>query len=247
MFEQAILHPQRRPWTLAASLSLQSAIAGTVVLLSIITIDRLPNVALPTPLPPMPRAPKPVEVVMTEIVRSTRAAVSNVFTAPVRIPDRVAMIVEDVKPGQHMDPGIGIAGTGLPGGVYTGNQIYSGDTFAPPPAPATPAQTNAEPMKAAPAKMITIGGNVLEGKIIKRVIPLYPPLARQARISGTVKLHGVIGRDGAVRELQVLSGHPLLIKSAVDAVKQWVYQPTLLNGEPVEVNAPIEVHFTLAQ
>ena len=78
-------------------------------------------------------------------------------------------------------------------------------------------------------------------------MPVYPPLARQARISGTVRLEGVISRTGHVINLQVVSGHPLLATAALDAVRQWVYRPTLLNGEAVEVIAPIEVHFTLSQ
>jgi protein TonB len=78
-------------------------------------------------------------------------------------------------------------------------------------------------------------------------MPIYPQLARQARVSGTVELVGVIAKDGTVRQLNVISGHPLLIPAAVDAVKQWTYRPTLLSGEPVEVVAPITVHFILGQ
>ena len=88
---------------------------------------------------------------------------------------------------------------------------------------------------------------MLAAKIVRKVIPAYPPLARQARVSGTVQLLGVIGKDGTVQQLQVISGHPLLVSAAVEAVKQWLYRPTLLNGEPVEVVAPIDVNFTLAQ
>jgi protein TonB len=76
---------------------------------------------------------------------------------------------------------------------------------------------------------------------------VYPPLAKQARISGTVKLAAVIAKDGTIQDLKVISGHPLLIPSALEAVKQWVYQPTLLNGEPVEVSTQIDVNFTLSQ
>ena len=75
--------------------------------------------------------------------------------------------------------------------------------------------------------------------------PVYPPLARAARISGAVELTGVIATDGRIRELRVVSGHPLLAKAALEAVRQWVYEPTVLNGEPVEVIAPITVHFQL--
>lgn len=68
-----------------------------------------------------------------------------------------------------------------------------------------------------------------------------------ARISGTVRLQGIIGKDGSIQQLQVLSGPPLLVQAALDAVRQWRYQPTLLNGEPVEVISPIDVIFTLSQ
>src|SRR5262249_40573325 len=80
---------------------------------------------------------------------------------------------------------------------------------------------------------------------IHRVDPIYPHLAKTTGISGTVELVGVLGTDGRIRELRVLRGHPLLINAALDAVKQWVYAPTLLNGEPVEVQAPITVNFIL--
>ena len=83
--------------------------------------------------------------------------------------------------------------------------------------------------------------------MVNRVQPMYPPLARQTRISGTVRLHAIIGKDGTVQQLTVESGHPLLVQSALDAVKQWRYQPTLLNGEPVDVDTEIDVIFSLAQ
>ncbi|PYU25787.1 MAG: hypothetical protein DMG30_04295 [Acidobacteria bacterium] len=77
--------------------------------------------------------------------------------------------------------------------------------------------------------------------------PLYPPLAIQARIQGNVVLHAIIGREGAVSELQVLSGHPLLVNSALDAVRQWRYSATLLKGQAVEVETTITVSFVLGQ
>jgi protein TonB len=109
-----------------------------------------------------------------------------------------------------------------------------------------PARPVTEPAKA-PEKPHAVGGDVQAAKLIKKVIPAYPALAKQARISGTVRLVGVIARDGTIEQLQVVSGHPLLVGTAVDAVRQWVYRPTLLNGVAVEVIAPIDVIFTLAQ
>ena len=83
-------------------------------------------------------------------------------------------------------------------------------------------------------------------KLVNQVTPVYPPLARQARISGIVRLEAVIGRDGRIKSLHVAAGHPLLVQAALEAVRQWVYQPTLLNGEPVEVLTQIEVNFKLS-
>jgi protein TonB len=82
-------------------------------------------------------------------------------------------------------------------------------------------------------------------RLLHRVEPVYPPLARQTRISGTVELTGVVGTNGRIRELRVVSGHPFLAAAALEAVRQWVYEPTLLNGEAVEVIAPITVNFRL--
>jgi TonB family protein len=92
-----------------------------------------------------------------------------------------------------------------------------------------------------------IGPNdkVTPAKLIKRVNPAYPSLARQTRISGTVRFHVTISAEGNVQELEVLSGHPLLVQSAMDAVRQWKYEPTLLNDKPVEVDTTIDVIFSL--
>ena len=78
-------------------------------------------------------------------------------------------------------------------------------------------------------------------------MPVYPQPARLARISGTVRLEALISRDGMIQSLRVMSGHPLLAQAALDAVRQWVYRPTRLNGEPVEVLTQIEVNFKLGE
>jgi protein TonB len=118
------------------------------------------------------------------------------------------------------------------GGVIGG--VIGGMGGAPP--PPRPTQTR-----------IKQGGQVQAAMIINRVQPSYPPLARQTRISGTVRLHAIIGKDGSVQQLEVISGHPLLVQSALDAVRQWRYRPTLLNNEPVEVDTTIDVIFSLNQ
>jgi protein TonB len=91
-------------------------------------------------------------------------------------------------------------------------------------------------------------GNTVQGRnLITKVEPIYPPLAMQARIQGLVRFNVVIGKDGRVANMQLVSGHPLLVAAAQDAVRQWVYKPTLLNGEPVEVVTQVDVNFTLSQ
>jgi TonB family protein len=96
------------------------------------------------------------------------------------------------------------------------------------------------------AGRIRVGGNVQQDKLVSQVRPQYPPLAKQARIQGTVRLSAVIGTDGDVKHLEVVSGHPLLVPAAVEAVRQWVYKPTLLNGTPVEVITQIDINFALS-
>jgi protein TonB len=82
-------------------------------------------------------------------------------------------------------------------------------------------------------------------KLLVKVVPAYPPMARTTRTQGTVCLLGVIATDGTIQSLHVISGHPLLVNAALDAVRQWRYKPTILNGRAVEVEAPISVTFTL--
>ena len=89
------------------------------------------------------------------------------------------------------------------------------------------------------------GGAVTAASIITQTQPSYPPLARQARIQGAVVLHAIIDKQGRVAQLEVVSGHPLLVQSAMEAVRQWRYKPTQLNGDPVEVDTTIQVTFTM--
>jgi len=156
--------------------------------------------------------------------------------APTVIPKEVKMIKEEALPpdvpvyaSSGGVPG-GVPG-GMPGGVMGG--ILGGVGSAPPP-----------PKPEGP-KRIRVSTGVQEAKIINKVLPVYPALARQARIQGTVKLHAIISKEGTIQQLEVVSGPPLLIQAALDAVRQWRYRPTLLSDEPVEVETYIDVIFTL--
>ena len=99
-------------------------------------------------------------------------------------------------------------------------------------------------LSSAPPMRIAVGGNVQAARLINRVSPVYPEEAREEKISGTMKLHVVIARDGKIQQIQVVSGHPVLVQVAIDAVRQWQYQPILLNGQPVEVDTQIDVIFS---
>jgi protein TonB len=137
---------------------------------------------------------------------------------------------EEALPPEPPPSSAGVLG-GLGGDLLSG--LGSASTGAPPP-----------PVPKGPTR-IKLGGNVQEAKIVARPQPVYPPLAKQARIQGNVVLHAIIDKDGTVTQLEVISGHPLLVQAALAAVKQWRYQPTQLNGEPVEVDTQITVSFVL--
>jgi protein TonB len=147
----------------------------------------------------------------------------------------VKIIKEEAEQPDAMGAIGGVPG-GVPGGQMGGviGGVIGGVGGAPP--PPRPTQTR-----------IRQGGAVQAAKLVNRVQPQYPPLARQTRISGTVRLHAIISKDGSVQSLSVESGHPLLVQAALDAVRQWRYQPTTLNGEPVEVDTTIDVIFSLNQ
>jgi TonB family protein len=115
---------------------------------------------------------------------------------------------------------------------------------------ATPVLSAAPPVPDSsgnPPQRIRVGGNVQQMMLIEQPRPVYPMEAKKARIQGVVRLDAVIAKDGTMLNLSVDSGHPLLVPAALEAVKHWIYKPTLLNGEPVEVVTKIDVNFTLSQ
>ena len=252
MFEQSILASPRgatRSASFAVSLGSQILFLGTAMILPLFFIEgpsvtRLNALLVAPPPPPAPPPPVMKLVAVPNVVR--RMYDGFRLFAPTRIPEKIAQIVETDLPPVEGLPNVGVQGGvqgGHPDGII-GAIANQAARQAPPPVAEKPVVKEPPP---APKEVqrIRTGGDVQAAKLVNRVIPVYPPLAKQARISGTVKLMGIIARDGKIINLQVLSGHPLLVPSAVEAVRQWVYAPTLLNGEPVEVVAPIDVNFTL--
>jgi len=253
MFAQTFVEGKtKKTWTVLVAFIGQIVLLIVAVILPMIYFDVLPKTTLqtmliapppPPPPPPPPAAPAPVKIVKV-IPRQFDA---GKLMAPKSVPKEIAQIKEEELPPAASGAG-GVVG-GVPGGVAGGTPggvlggiIGSVPSAAPPPPP--PPKKEEKP--AAP-KRITIGGNVQQAKLIRQPKPVYPPLAKQARISGVVHLAAVISANGTIQDLKVISGHPLLIPAALEAVKQWVYQPTLLNGEPVEVQTQIDVNFTLSQ
>ncbi len=230
---------------MALSFTLQALGLTVAVVISILTVDKLGAISLPQPIPPMPRIPKAITIVASH--RGATSSPSQLKFSPVRpfvAPTHIPVGVPIIQDGPEMiaqAPSIGTASgsDGIFGSI--GAMTNAAVTLPSPPPPRAVSHVPPAP------KVVKLGGNVLEAKLVKRVMPVYPPLARQMRLAGTVRLEGVISRAGRVINLQVVSGHPMLTAAALDAVRQWVYSPTLLNGEPVEVIAPIEVHFTLSQ
>jgi protein TonB len=162
--------------------------------------------------------------------------ISNQLQAPKVIPKQVAKIEEAAPPDTAGVVG-GVGEAGSAGGVIGG--VIGGVGPAPPPPP--------PPAAAKPTGPVRIGGRVQEANLIRKVTPVYPPLAKSARVQGTVEFTAIIGKDGTIRELKLVRGHPLLVNAARQAVEQWRYKPTMLNGEAVDVITQIDVNFTLSQ
>jgi len=244
MFDDLVIssaNPKKtnKPWTVALSVLVQSAIVVFMILIPLIYNEALPKQMLTTfmvaPAPPPP--PPPPAVAVTRIVKPVaRLIQQGKMMAPTVIPKKVNMIKEE-----EMPPDVGAVGVvgGVPGGVPGGSAsgvlggIIGGVGGGPPPPP-----------KATPSR-IRVGGQVQQAKMLRMVQPVYPPIAKTAHVSGTVILHAIISKDGNVEQLEYVSGPALLMHAAMDAVKQWRYQPTTLNNEPVEVDTTISVVFTL--
>ena len=244
MFEDSLIESggrlkTKRGWTSIISFTLQMMIIGVMILIPLIFTEALPRtqlmtflVAPPPPPPPPPPAAAPVKVV--KVIQTD--IVNGQLRTPTKIPQKVQMIKEEEAPPPAM-ASTGVVG-GVPGGIpggsmggVIGSVLSSTPTVAP---------------KIATPQRVRVSSGVSQGLIIRRVQPSYPPLARQARIQGTVVLQAQISKDGNIENLQLISGHPMLAPAAIEAVKQWKYKPYLLNGEPVEVETQVQVNFTLA-
>jgi periplasmic protein TonB len=216
-----------RRYPFAFSVVVHLSIVGVLVLSPAVTEDlvRIPPralafieaAALPAPSIGPPRAPRP-------------HTAANPAAAPVVAPDAITHET-GFEPLGHASPLFEGAPDGIPDGVP--GTMPTGEPQPAPPPP--PAQT-------APVR---VGGSIRHPRKVREVAPVYPAIAQAARVQGVVILEAVIGEDGRVRNLRVLRSIPLLDQAAVDAVRQWQFTPTLLNGEPVPVVMTVTVAFQL--
>ncbi len=243
MFEDSLIESggrlrTKRGMTTVLSFALQVMLIGVLVLIPLLFTEALPKtqlmtflVAPPPPPPPPPPAAAPVKVVkqiQTDIINGQ-------LRTPTKIPEKVQMIKEEEAPPPVMSAS-GVVG-GVPGGVPGGQMggVLGGILGN---APVVP--------KVATPQRVRVSQGVTQGLLIRKIQPTYPPLARQARIQGSVLLQAEISKEGTIENLRLISGHPMLAPAAIEAVKQWRYKPYILNGEPVEVETQITVNFTLS-
>jgi protein TonB len=247
MFEQTLLPAaERGPQgaSFAVSLSVQALLVGTAIVVPLFFVESLPLVKLSRLVisPPAPRA-IPLVAVPASVARQWMPSTRKVYF-PTRSSNASQTAVATDVPSVFDTLTSEAPTIGSYDGIRGAAPVAQFTPAPPPPAPPKPVAKPEVPPQ--PTGPVPIGGDVQMAKLVKRVMPVYPPLARQARIQGTVRLTGIISKEGKIINLQVESGHPLLVNAAVDAVRQWLYHPTLLNGKPVEVIAPIDVNFTLS-
>jgi protein TonB len=257
----------KRKLTLPVSIGIHVVVLGAVLLVPLLTFSELPDPVMssairaylveaapapppPPPPPPPPAASAPKPVTQPKVEQPKPVVEEPKFTAPIETPKEIP----HPEPATGLDSGPGEPGGeigGVQGGVTGGTQggvvggtiggvpggelggVPGGVVGAPPEPPA------------APTGPVRVGGKIKAPSKLNNVAPVYPSMAKQARVEGTVILEATINPQGRVTEVKVLRGIPLLDNSAMDAVKQWHYSPTLLNGTPVPVVMTVTVNFRL--
>jgi periplasmic protein TonB len=236
----------RRRFATALSFTFQCMLIGVLLIVPLMFTEALPKQQLLTflvaPLPPPPPPPPAAEAV-AKVVREIQSDLltSGQLRTPSRIPEKVQMIREEEAPPPL--PAMGGVVGGVPGGIPGGQLggVIGGIVSKTSSLAAVPKLALAQP------KRVRISQGVTKGLLIQKIEPKYPSLALQAHIWGQVVLRAIIGKDGDIKELVLVSGHPLLVPAAIEAVRQWHYRAYLLNGEPVEVETIVTVNFQISQ
>ena len=248
MFADSILEfgqqNKRHAFATTTSFILNCMAIGLMLIMPLVFTETLPKGQLLTFLvapPPPPPPPPPAAEQVQRVVRQIQTDLLNTgqLRTPSRIPQRVQMIHEEEAPPPMPATG-GVVG-GVPGGIPGGQLggVIGGIVSA---------ASNASVPRFIPPtpQRVRISQGVTKGLLIQKVEPQYPTLARSARVQGEVILSAIIDGNGQITNLQLVSGHPMLVPAAIAAVKQWRYKPYLLNRQPVEVETTITVIFSLS-
>ena len=237
LLENSIERGSRRRLATLLSFVAQAIAACICVALPLLYPDALPlihansSMLMPPPSGAPPRAPQQQPVHDPTPVAPTEDPLT--IRAPQKIPQHTDSTPDPATIGTS-SPGPWVPGA-IPGDGPRSAQLLTELIGVP----------NLHPTIKAPPVSVRLSPGVTQGLLIHRVEPQYPALARTARIQGEVVLFANIGRDGRIENLHIVSGHPLLAQSAVDAVKQWRYRPYMLGRDPVEVETQVTVRFTL--
>ena len=227
----------RRRWSSAMACAIEAVLIAGAVVLPLWSTQALPHFAARYAMagPPPGAPPKPPHSGPAHpTAHPAPATDSTILRTPANIPPSI-----DMKPDPPAPEPVGPPGLWVPGGTGDphsgGSGLLPGLLPPPPPAPAPPPPRRGE--------RTIVSSGVQQGYLLRQVQPVYPSIARAVRVEGTVVLAAIISRDGVVENLHVLSGPPMLLNAAIDAVRQWRYRPYLLNGQPVEVETQITVRF----
>jgi len=248
MLEDTSTHQKRSPFDWVASLTVHVAILAVLLMLPLfftagLDVHRFNLTFLAPPVtPPAAPPPPPLTASIPRVVHSapTRAFVAGKLTAPTFIPKKVV-----TTPGEASLPEEAIVPGGIPGGI-PGGELGGvmggvlGGALKSVPAPAAPV------IAQGPKKPVMVGGDVKPPRLIFGPEPRYPTLAKQSRISGIVVIEAVIDEHGNVTGMRAISGHPMLIPAAMEAVSKRKYEPTVLDGEPTPIDLRVEVSFSIA-
>ena len=239
MFEDSLIESggklkTKRGRTTMVSFVLEAVIIIIMILIPLMFTEALPDAMRMTFLaaPPPPPPPPPPPAIVHVVKQVETDIVNNQLRTPTKIPKKIEKIVEDEAP----PPQMGVVG-GVPGGVPGGSMggVIGGIIGNTP---------TAVPKIA--VQRIRVSAGVSQGLLLRKTSPVYPAIAKNARVQGAVILAAVIGKDGSIQNLHVVStASPLLNQAAIDAVREWKYRPYILDGEPVEVDTTVTVNFVL--
>src|ERR1700692_4415831 len=244
MFEDSLIESGNKLKTKRLATSIvsffgQFLLLGILILIPLIYTEALPKTQLMTFLvapPPPPPPPPPPAATPIKVVKQIQTDIINAQPRPPTKSQEKIQVIKEKEAPPPVSTMAGVVG-GVPGaaggqmGGVIGGIINSTPIAVP---------------KVATPQRVRVSQGVTQGLLLRKIQPAYPPLARQARIQGSVLLQAEISKDGAIQNLHLISGHPMLAPAAIEAVKQWKYKPYILNGEPVEVETQITVNFTLA-